>query len=176
MRQVLALVAVLLSCSQSFAWSAKGHKIIASICYRQMTEAQRNAVVEILKKHPRFDFDFKIPQFVQAGEEGEWLFQQAAIWPDIVKSGHPARTAFDRRRWHYVNVAHFLSAADRQELEGDVDVNLSIDPPADDFDDKGMNVIQAIRNSARILRDPEQLDSVRAVHICWLLHLIGDLH
>ena len=141
-----------------------------------MTDAQRQAIVEILRKHPRFGSDFRIPDFVRPEQEGEWLFQQAAIWPDTVRGGPPERTAFHRGRWHYVNVPHFLSTADEAALEGDIDVNLSVDPPVGDFDDKDMNVIQAIRNSARILKDPQQLDSTRAVHICWLLHLIADLH
>ena len=39
-----------------------------------------------------------------------------------------------------------------------------------------MNIIQAIKNSSRIVRDEHAPMDKRAVHLCWLLHLGGDSH
>ena len=56
-----------------------------------------------------------------------------------------------------------------------VKVNLSRDVPAD-HDDPNMNIIQAIKNSSRIVADPKAVAELRSVHLCWLLHLVGDAH
>ena len=39
-----------------------------------------------------------------------------------------------------------------------------------------MNVIQAVKNSERIVKDKDAPQDKRAVHLCWLLHLVGDAH
>ena len=42
-----------LTVSPALAWHATGHKIIASIAFRQFSAAEQAKVVAILKKHPR---------------------------------------------------------------------------------------------------------------------------
>ncbi len=165
----------------AFAYNAAGHKLVASICFRQMNTSQRQSIVDLLKKHPRYADDFAnlMPSNIKNGpteDQQLWLFQQAAVWPDMAKSGPVARRAFNRQRWHYVNRPHFLTQEDKEELEGNVDVNLNFNPPPSNFDDSTMNVVAAIRNSERIFRSTTQLDAQRALHICWLLHNIGDIH
>src|SRR4051812_11614060 len=81
-----------LTISPALAWNATGHKIIASIAFRQLSAAGQMKIVEMLKKHPRFAQDFvdEMPDEVRRGDEptqNEWLFQQAAIWADTVRSG-----------------------------------------------------------------------------------------
>jgi hypothetical protein len=39
-----------------------------------------------------------------------------------------------------------------------------------------MNIVQAIKNSARIVRDTSAPKEKRSVHLCWILHLTGDSH
>ena len=39
-----------------------------------------------------------------------------------------------------------------------------------------MNIIQALKNSAAIVRDKNAPKEKRAVHLCWILHLAGDSH
>jgi hypothetical protein len=39
-----------------------------------------------------------------------------------------------------------------------------------------MNIVQAIKNSARIVRDTSAPKEKRSVHLCWILHLVGDAH
>lgn len=178
---IFSLVCVVALANPSLAYNATGHKVIASIVYRQLSESERATLLDILKQHPRYSQDFEdaMPNDVRHDDEdmqAEWLFQQAAIWPDVVKSGTAERRAFNRPGWHYVNVPHYLTTEDRDEFEDSVDVNLEDAPPADEFDDSGMNVVQAISNSLRILHGDDHDDSQKAVHICWLLHLIGDLH
>lgn len=179
---VASVVGLLTFTERAAAWNGHGHKLTASLAFRQMDPEQRIEIIRILKKHPRFTADFKNPmpdEVVQLGEDAqhEWLFQQAAIWPDLTRDPTPvARNRFNRERWHFINEPVFLSQADRDELLDSIDVNLLKDPPVNNFDDRTMNVIQAIKNSARIVASPTQLESKKAVHICWLFHTIGDLH
>lgn len=165
----------------ALAWNEHGHRTIASIAYRQLTSNQRSAVISVLKKHPRFTADFQqpMPQAVKNGSEAdqqEWLFQQAAVWPDMVKSGPAARTKFNRKIWHFINKPHFLNNDDRDELLDGLDVNLKLNPPANDIDDPSMNAIQAIKNTKKVLASSTQSAATKAVHICWALHLVGDIH
>jgi hypothetical protein len=123
-----------------------------------------------------------MPQEVWNGSDAEkegWIFGQAAIWPDLVKRKSDVVTAddvvrFNRPVWHYVDFPIYLSDSERKILEPSIRENLEIQPP-DDPDDRSMNIIQAIRNSARIVRDSKN-DSDQAVHLCWLFHLVGDSH
>lgn len=177
---LFVLVVALLAPSQAGAFNANGHKIVASICYRQLNGTQRAAILSILEKHPRYSEDFKnaMPSSISSDSQevqDEWLFQQAAVWPDMVKSGPQARRAFNRARWHFVNVPHYLSAADQAALQDHIDVNLET-APANDPDDPKMNVVQAINNSLRIVNGTGFTDAQKAVHICWIFHLIGDIH
>jgi hypothetical protein len=60
-------------------------------------------------------------------------------------------------------------------LEREIKVNRRRDPPQSD-DDEFMNIVQAIKNSARIVRDTSASKEKRSVHLCWILHLTGDSH
>src|SRR5438105_3943751 len=98
-----------LTVSPALAWNATGHKIIASVAFRQLTAAEQAKIVTLLKRHPRFmeDFAEQMPDDVRRGNEtnrNEWLFQQAAIWADTVRSGPPEKQAFNRPEWHYINL------------------------------------------------------------------------
>ncbi len=64
----------------------------------------------------------------------------------------------------------YLSPDDEQQLINVNRFNKRRDPP-DDQDDENMNIIQAIKNSSRVVRDEHAPMDKRAVHLCWLLHL-----
>ena len=133
------------------------------------------------KAHPRYDEDFasKMPDDIRKGDadtQAEWLFHQASIWPDLVRSGPAERRAYNRPKWHYINEPQFLTGDDYKAMHDKVDVNLETEPPANDFDDREMNIVQAINNSMRIVNDVKQPAELRAVHLCWLFHCISDIH
>src|SRR5689334_6447698 len=102
-----------LTASPAAAWNATGHKIIASIAFRQLTSAEQSKIVALLNKHPRYTEDFadEMPVDIRVSDDAqnEWLFQQAAIWPDLVRGGPPERRAFNRAEWHYINRPVFLT-------------------------------------------------------------------
>jgi S1/P1 Nuclease len=180
------LVSCLLIWSMTFspalAWNATGHKIIASIAFRRLSRNEQVKVVAILKRHPRFTEDFaeQMPEEVRNGNEAmqnEWLFQQAAVWPDLVRGGPPERRAFNRGEWHYVNLPHFLTDAAKAQLQGKLTVNTETNPPINaTLDTAGMNVIQTIRFARRVSADKQSSPQDRAVMLSWVFHTVGDIH
>ncbi|MBI1914414.1 MAG: S1/P1 nuclease [Planctomycetes bacterium] len=181
MRRAICFLMILsLLQSQALAWSAGGHKIVASIAFRQLTAEEQAKVVALLKEHPRFaqDFKAKMPEEIASGsepEKNEWIFQQAAIWPDLAR-GFPEglQKKFHRAQWHYINVPHFLTGTDRVALDGKLKLNLSLEAPESAVE--GMNVVQTIRYARTILKSDDAEKQQKALMLSWLMHTEGDLH
>jgi hypothetical protein len=183
----IALSAVLaLTCAQgASAWNSPGHIIIALIAYDQMDPATRTKAVELIRAHPRFNEHFQsvMPREVARGDDrdkDQWLLAHAATWPDQVRDSkggvdHQDVTQFNRPWWHFVNEPIFLNDDERRQLQGEIRVNRRRDPPPDS-DEPNMNIIQALKNSSQIVRDKSAPNPKRAVHLCWILHLVGDSH
>ncbi len=167
------------------AWNSAGHMIIALIGYDQMDDATRAKAIELIRAHPRFHDHFQslMPREVSRGdvqEQDQWLFAQAATWPDLVRDAKGAVnrqdvSRFNRPWWHFIDEPIYLNDEDGRELEHHLPVNLRRDPPQDP-DDSNMNIVQAIKNSARIVRDASAPKETRSVHLCWVFHLVGDAH
>lgn len=179
---ILPLLVCLLIGRPASAWNATGHKLISSIAFRRLSPEEQGRVIAILKRHPRFTQDFSDempPELKEAGpaEQHEWLFQQAGIWADIVRSGPPERTAFHRPTWHYVDLPLFLDAPSRLALEGKVKENVLLAPPEGATSDtQELNVTQAIRLARRIAADRGASPETRAVMLAWVFHTVGDIH
>ncbi len=179
------LLSYVLLPSTANAWNSPGHRIIALIAYDLLDPAVRAKAVELLRSHPRFSqhFQAEMPREIARGDRGkqdEWLFAHAATWPDQVRSAkggvdHQDVGQFNRPWWHFVNEPIFLNDKEREKLQGEIRANRRRDPPQED-DEPNMNVIQALKNSSRVLRDQSVSVEKRAVHLCWLLHLTGDAH
>jgi len=167
----------------ALAWNATGHKIVASIAFRQLTAAEQAKIAAALKRHPRFTEDFaeEMPEDVRSGGEAvqqEWIFQQAAVWPDLIRPpGADAKIAFHRSQWHYVNLPLFLDETSRRELAGKLTLNTALDPPADvTTATEPLNVVQAIRFGRRKCADHTTDPQTRGLLLAWLFHDVGDLH
>jgi len=103
-RPFLAATILFLLTSQALAWSDAGHKIVASIAFARLTPKEREKVVESLREHPRVKQDFLDVMPADVPDEGknEWLFQQAAVWPDIARSfNEDALKEYNHGTWHY---------------------------------------------------------------------------
>jgi hypothetical protein len=159
--------------------------IIALVAFDEMDAATRAKASALLRAHPRFaeHFERVMPRDVSRGNDADkdrWCFAHAATWPDMVRDsrGGVSRADSDRYSrpwWHFVNEPIFLSADDERQVAGELRFNVRREPPKDD-DDETMNIIQAVKNSSRIVRDQYTPTDKRAVHLCWLLHLGGDSH
>ena len=176
----LAFVGVLLAgASPGRAWIDTGHKVVAFVAWEDLTPATRAAVSAALKAHPRYAKDLlsggslePVPAEVTAGLTPEQLdrraFAAAAVWPDLIKAqGHPMRVRYSHSNWHYIDLPY-------------VEPTTQPAPPADDAaaeDRPGPhNVVEALTACVAELRDPATKPDQRAVDLCWIAHLVGDVH
>ncbi len=184
---VLLAVILLQGMLQSvYAWDSVGHRISAAVALHFISEETRAELLQILAAHPRYEEDFldQLPGFIETGDEDamtEWLLGQAAYWPDIAR-GLPGqqREQFNRPPWHYTDGAWVRGSALTQG-----NLYLGIDAFADQAGENGAtirnetdahNVMTAIDFNTQILSDASYPAEQRAVALCWVLHLMGDIH
>ena len=198
---LLAAFALLALAPAAGAWWDAGHETVAALAWRRMDPAKRVAWADVLRQHPRFEEDFLAampPGVAAAGRDArdEWLFRRASVWPDVVREpeepapagGPDRRDLYHRGTWHYVNIPLYLTAADEAGVRAQLAAG-AIEGPNVDFavpatagpDDAaggapGMNVVQALRYNLAVARDESRPAPERAVALCWVLHLGGDVH
>jgi hypothetical protein len=179
---VALLVSFLLAWTHpASGWGVGGHKIIALIAFDRMTEEARGKVIAILESHPRFQEDFArdMPGAVTQGsvrDRHQWLFTEAAIWPDRVRDFQgDLQTAYHRPAWHYINTPIFLDAHARAVMDGHLKANVagSWSPT---MDQNKMNAVQVLDMISRRYSSGRETKSDLAVLLCWAIHLVGDLH
>ena len=181
-KRTLLIVAGLLWVSAAQGWFLATHRVSSQIAWTELTPNVKQEVVRLLLAHPRYSEDFArpMPPSIGQGDEAErhaWLFQQASVWPDIVRDvgSGDGRGRYNRSKWHYINWPLFLSEAEKQNLQDGIETNLEGDPAAA-VDPKAMNIFQAINHNAAILKDRDGADADRSVALCWLVHLVQDIH
>jgi hypothetical protein len=190
-RAVLAVVVAWLGGTASLpaqAWNDAGHMLAAMIAWDELSEPARAELARTLRAHPRFDADFaaRMPRAIRAAERAEqdrWVFAHASTWPDAVRRFEHVRPAaardaliaeYHRPRWHYINLFQFLSDEDGRAL-GPVEVNQSFDWTEADREE-ALNIVQALAMLTSEYGAPGTSDARRAIMLCWLLHLVGDIH
>ena len=198
---VLAVASLLCLAPAAGAWWDAGHETVAAVAWRRLSPAARSEYGDLLREHPRFEEDFlaEMPPEVRAADRvsrDEWLFRRAGVWPDVVRKpeddppadGPDRRELYHRGTWHYVNIPLYLTAADEAGVRAKLDAG-EISAPNTDFtvpagvtaddaagDAAGMNVVQALRYNLAVVRDRSNPAADRAVALCWVLHLGGDVH
>lgn len=176
----LMAAAILLWALPAVAWNGTGHKATAKIAYELLTPEQQQYASKILTAHPRFDEDFQdaMPDEVAGGtqlQQDLWLFEQASIWPDIaVGFEDDNRAKYNRITWHYINLPIYLEDSDEQEFSGTLDHNMSTEfnPPLR----QNLNITQALKGNLLQWADADTSDAEKAIALCWILHLVGDMH
>jgi hypothetical protein len=144
----------------AMAWSNQGHMVTGAIAYDDLARSDPTLVAKVeqlMAAHPdkaRFDRSL-------AGLTGEArtrrLFELIARWPDDARGG-----AYDHPAWHY-----WLRAVPSSGDPASV-------PPAFLKIATG-EAPEAYRLSLATLRDPFAPAADRAVALCWLFHLAGDM-
>jgi S1/P1 Nuclease len=146
------------------AWSEGGHHLISVLAFRQLPKAKQDELIRILKAHPRFGQDFKLPKDVRNADE--WLIGRAGYWPDVARS----QPEYNRPNWHY-QLGTYLNV-------GKVEPPKSPGPlPADaTLATKELHIAQALELCTKVFADKSKPDSDRAIAICWIAHLVADSH
>jgi hypothetical protein len=171
---VFCVVAFVSCTSRVWGWNPVGHMAIASMTYDELPPARRTALVELLKDHPRYEVDFRgaIPADVPSDQRDRWLFMRAAIWPDVARTFTGADlAAYHRPIWHYLDIPVFLDDKARDAIHPhyELDYHKATAEPL-------MNAVQALHKNLDDLNDPAVPRAKKAVALCWVLHLAGDLH
>ncbi len=182
----LSTLVLLCVASTGYTWDGTGHRLTAAVALNYVDAETRLQLLTILAAHPRYREDFlgAIPNFIDrddADELAQWLLGQAAYWPDIARGLPDAdRRRYNRPTWHYIDGAWVRDQADQQ---GNVYVGITAfadvtGTPAsairseEDVD----NVVTALDYNTRLLADNSRPLDERAVALCWVLHLMGDIH
>ena len=160
---------VCLSALNAFAWNNTGHETVAELAWRNLSASRRNAISALLKQHPHYALLLatNVPKNV---DTNEWVFLKAATWPDMVRPAMPGRpakpvsiTMYHHGEWHFINypylwpadAAHFATAS---------------------FPLAPTNILWALTNAVNTLKNSHASAPDKAVSLCWVLHLVGDLH
>jgi hypothetical protein len=172
----------LASPARALAWHHAGHMTIAKIAYQELSAPQKIAIAKVLKAHPHYA-RYLIDERPAEVSEGEWAFMRAAVWPDWVRpdwprifklnprpDGEEVARKYNRGTWHYINFPIVVAE--------DPPVTAPKNLPPPDYDSKGEpgHVLSALQKSMTMLRAADMSDECKAIYLCWLLHLAGDLH
>jgi hypothetical protein len=157
--------ALLLISAPCFAWIDTGHKVVALIAWEDLTPKSRAAVTDLLKQHPRYEKDLLPGAPADESDEARarTAFAVAATWPDIVRSpANPMNHVANHPAWHYIDIPYILDG---------------VTPPADKNDAPGPhNAVEALTQCAGELKDAKVTPADKAVDLCWIEHLTGDIH
>lgn len=149
--------------SAAWGWSMGGHRVTGVMTARTLAATAPHAVAAIhalMQSHPAADaFAARLNDAGDdAGARTERLFAEMAQWPDEVRSG-PLK-AYHRGDWHTIDVPF---------------VAPGYNPPREALI-AGITLLTALEENLRIAADTKALAADRAVALCWIFHLIGDLH
>ena len=181
----LSIIQILLP-SPVAAWDETGHRLSASVALRYLDFDTQRELLTLLQQHPRYQQDFvgQMPtELADAPPERQlgWLLGQAAYWPDIARGFNDSeREKYSRPDWHYIDGAWLRDSAN---VQGNIYVNRPPAPEIRGADGSAIiserdadNVVTALDYNTRVLADDEAEPAQRAVALCWVLHLIGDIH
>ncbi|MCS6851319.1 MAG: S1/P1 nuclease [Gemmataceae bacterium] len=151
------------------AWNSIGHMAIAKLAYDRLSDAEQARLFVLLKQHPHYE------RYLAAGRpadisEAEWVVARCAVWPDWVRPRGakdprgPEVTKYNRPEDHYINLP-FIDPKDAEAFAGKV----LIDPDQ-------TNILDALKQRSNELRTKTADPADKAVAVCWLFHLIGDIH
>jgi hypothetical protein len=170
LRRSLFTLAILCSlaftASQSFAWDSTGHETVALIAYDQMSPEARTAIFTMLKNHPRLQQDLLNPDDKKFPDTDLAMFVRAATWPDIIRfPGNPMNRTEHHGPWHYVDFPF-----EQDGIKGP--------QPVTQWDGHSVpaNLAQAMQKALTELKDPKTPKDRKAIDICWVEHLVGDIH
>jgi hypothetical protein len=165
----LALAVLVCTARLAPAWNAVGHMTVAKIAYDDLSEAQRKQVLKILARHPHYATYLTQKRPGAVGVQ-EWVFLRAATWPDYVRGPmkpdkpDPAVVRYHRPDDHFADFPVFT-----RDARAEFVAKIRAMPARHD-------VVCALKQRVAELRLQTAADDDRAVALCWLLHMTGDIH
>ena len=166
---LLVLTSSLFLARPAAAWNGVGHMAVAKVAYDGLSDAGRKRAQEILSRHPHYEAYLTKNRPANV-DVGEWVFLRASTWPDWVRGPlkpekpDPAVVRFHRPGDHYTNRPVFAKDATPEFA-----AKVRAKPDRSD-------VLCALKQRAAEFGLPTAAPEDRAVALCWLLHLVGDVH
>ncbi|UHG91100.1 S1/P1 nuclease [Spirosoma oryzicola] len=154
---------VFITLPAALGWNKATHMAIGAMAYQELNTTSPQLLpklLTILKQHPYFQNRWA-PQMaalkLSQQEQDEYLFMLAARWPDDVKGTDPYHDHFS---WHFINYVY----APQQGIAR-----------SDSALPTGETILQAYALNRQLLKS-NVADSSKAIALCWLFHLTGDVH
>jgi hypothetical protein len=149
---------------------------VAKLAWEQLDAKQRQAAYETLTHLPFFDkFRSERPRPDKVSEM-EWVFLNAATWPDWLRDfarksqggrrPDPEIYKYHQGLRHYINLP-VVAKEDADYFAEHQDV-LKGNPKE--------YVVKGLSNAMKVMRSPDESAQDKAVALAWLLHLAGDIH
>lgn len=165
---LITLAALVVFAPAARAWNHVGHRVVAELAWRRLSANERQTFTDLLKQHPHYR-KLLVADVPAGVDTNEWAFLTAAVWPDMIRKAkpgdHPKPVSITQYDLYPHAIGYpFLRRGDtnRALLE-----NFFIARP---------DAEMVLSNSLATLRDQQASAADRAVSLCWVLHLTGDLH
>ena len=155
MKKILLYLIIVLSAQSLFAWGQSGHRIVAQICYDNLSDETKKEVDKIL---------------------GEEYLAQVATWPDFIRS---------EKNWDFTKPWHFVTIDPGKTVQQVIDEakeKPSIDNVIEAIElmKKILQGDNAATTKFQDLMDANKVKplngSVKATALAFLIHFIGDVH
>jgi hypothetical protein len=152
-------VLLVLSGSEALAWTRPAHMVSAAIAYDQLVAQDPQivaAIMDLMSHHPDpGPFQVAIGRATGA-ERTQRIFLEMARWPDDIRGGFQ-----DHPTWHYA----FRPYVDPRNP-----------PPRKPPDVISGSAHSALALNVEMASNPRAAPSERAVALCWIFHIVGDIH
>jgi hypothetical protein len=152
--------------SVAFAWNRGGHLTTGAIAYQELVATNPEAVariVEIMKSTPTpLLFEGRLEEESTPEAKAERLFMEMATWPDEIRPPSTYSKSFHHDSWHWANFVYVPEGTPETFIKPD---EISAD-----------RIYEAFAKNAAIVSDPKVTDAEKAVALCWVFHLVGDVH
>ncbi|MBV2150076.1 hypothetical protein KRZ98_17680 [Sphingobium sp. AS12] len=152
-------IVIVVSPSPAQAWTRPGHMAVAAIAYRELARDHPlivDKIVTLMADHPEpGPFEVAIGR-AEGRARAERIFLEIARWPDDVR-----RSEYDHPTWHYRFRPVIDSAAP---------------PPAPPPYAASGSASEALALNIGMARNPRASNAERAVALCWIFHIVGDVH
>lgn len=149
----LAMLSLIVA-QPAHAWGNQGHMATGLIAFDRLAArdpAAISAIDAIMAHHPdRARFDSALAG-LEGAERERRLFALMARWPDEIRA-----TRWNHRHWHHELRVVVGWKVFRGLRFGEAD--------------------PAFRRNLRIVQDAKADPTERAIALCWLFHIVGDMH
>ena len=171
--RLLTALCAIICCAPAFAWSYRGHRVVAYIAYERLTPQTRARVDELIRKHSDYETILTKGAPTDPAGRARYAFLTAAAWPDMIRNDprtydetradaspplYPTSILDPRRHptWHYYDIP----------LSGDGTPGKFSPPP------NALTELDRLIPEMAATKD----DALAAYDLLWVEHLVGDVH